>query len=75
MGIITVITISKPVELRMFEQEIEVELNSRRIAEEQQKLEVKEKIQPDIDNLTTQILEKQSEIEKFRLIREEKEDF
>lgn len=74
MGIIIAITISKPVELRMFEQEIEVELNSRRIAEEtKQKLEVKEKIQPDIDNLTTQILEKQSEIEKFRLIREEKE--
>ena len=33
MGIIIAITISKPVELRMFQQEIEVELNSRRIEE------------------------------------------
>ena len=33
MGIIIAITISKPVELRMFQQEIEVELNSRRIKE------------------------------------------
>jgi len=33
MGIIIAITISKPVELRMFQQEIEVELNSIRIKE------------------------------------------
>lgn len=41
MGIIIAITISKPVELRMFQQEIEVELNSRRIKEvDKQKREV-----------------------------------
>ena len=41
MGIIIAITISKPVELRMFQQEIEVELNSRRIKEvSKQKKEV-----------------------------------
>ena len=58
MGIIIAITISKPVELRMFQQEIEVELNSRRIEE------VKEK-----KNSITKLYEGDIEILKEEIFR------
>ena len=66
MGIIIAITISKPVELRMFQQEIEVELNSRR--QEVRKLKLQkidelyqkqyDEIQNEIERLREEVIEK-----------------
>ena len=66
MGIIIAITISKPVELRMFQQEIEVELNSRR--QEVRKLKLQkideiyqkqyDEIQNEVERLRQEVIEK-----------------
>ncbi len=65
MGIIIAITISKPVELRMFQQEIEVELNNRRIEEVARK-------KADIENLYAGDMEIiQEEISRLRIDTED----
>ena len=56
MGIIIAITISKPVELRMFQQEIEVELNSRRQELRKTKLQkIDELYQKQYDEISEEI--------------------
>ena len=67
MGIIIAITISKPVELRMFETEINVKLY-----EDQQKLKLESKklaenrIQPEIDRIAAEIRELKAEISQAK---------
>ena len=73
MGIIIAITISKPVELRMFQQEIEVELNSRRIKEvDKQKREVSQLYEGDIEKIQEETLRLREDITKYEVIRQEK---
>tara|TARA_B110000037_G_scaffold220851_1_gene289958 strand:- start:992 stop:2281 length:1290 start_codon:yes stop_codon:yes gene_type:complete len=75
MGIIIAITISKPVELRMFQQEIEVELNSRRIKEVgKQKREVSQLYEADLEQIQEEITRLRSDIDKYETIRQEKLD-
>ena len=75
MGIIIAITISKPVELRMFQQEIEVELNSRRIKEVgKQKREVSQLYEADLEQIQEEITRLRSDIDKYQTIRQEKLD-
>jgi hypothetical protein len=74
MGIIIAITISKPVELRMFQQEIEVELNSRRIAEtKKQKMKVKDLYEGEIDLFNEEILRLRQDTDRYEKVRQEKE--
>ena len=67
MGIIIAITISKPVELRMFETEINVKLY-----EDQQKLKLESKklaenrIQPEIDRIAAEIRELKADISQAK---------
>ena len=76
MGIIIAITISKPVELRMFQQEIEVELNSRRIKEvDKQKREVSQlykgefkKIEEEISRLREITIKAKKEMDERQAI-------
>ena len=75
MGIIIAITISKPVELRMFQQEIEVELNSRRIKEvDKQKREVSQLYKGEFEIIEEEILRLREDITKYEVIRQEKEN-
>jgi len=75
MGIIIAITISKPVELRMFQQEIEVELNSKRIKEvDKQKREVSQLYEGEFEIIEEEILRLREDITKYEVIRQEKEN-
>ena len=75
MGIIIAITISKPVELRMFQQEIEVELNSRRIEEAQKKKdEITSFYEDDMEIIQEEIIRLREDINKYEKVRKEKED-
>lgn len=75
MGIIIAITISKPVELRMFQQEIEVELNSRRIQEVQNKKNsINALYDGDMEIIEEEIFRLREDINKYEKIRKEKED-
>jgi|TARA_B110000879_G_scaffold196280_1_gene265789 hypothetical protein len=75
MGIIIAITISKPVELRMFQQEIEVELNSRRIKEVgKQKKEVSKLYEGDLELIQEEIIRLREDINKYETKRQEKLD-
>lgn len=73
MGIIIAITISKPVELRMFQQEIEVELNSRRIKEvSKQKKEVSKLYEGDLELIQEEIIRLREDTNRYQIIRQEK---
>jgi len=75
MGIIIAITISKPVELRMFQQEIEVELNSRRIKEVgKQKKEVSKLYEGDLELIQEEKIRLREDINKYETKRQEKLD-
>lgn len=75
MGIIIAITISKPVELRMFQQEIEVELNSRRIKEVgKQKKEVSKLYEEELELIQEEIIRLREDINKYETKRQEKLD-
>ena len=75
MGIIIAITISKPVELRMFQQEIEVELNSRRIEEvKKKKNSITTLYEGDMEIVQEEIIRLREDIDKYEKIRKEKED-
>ena len=75
MGIIIAITISKPVELRMFQQEIEVELNSRRIKEvSKQKKEVSKLYEGDLELIKEEIIRLREDINKYETKRQEQKD-
>ena len=65
MGVIIAITISKPVELRMFETEIDVELHQRQQKELTAQLLLAEKnFKPEIDRIKTEINSLKSEIQE-----------
>jgi hypothetical protein len=73
MGIIIAITISKPVELRMFQQEIEVELNSKRIKEvDKQKKEVTKLYEGDLELIQEEVTRLREDINRYQIIRQEK---
>ena len=73
MGIIIAITISKPVELRMFQQEIEVELNSRRIEEvKKKKNSITTLYEGDMEIVQEEIIRLREDIDKYEKIRKEK---
>ena len=75
MGIIIAITISKPVELRMFQQEIEVELNSRRIEEvKKKKNSITTLYEGDMEIVQEEIIRLREDIDKYEKIRKEKLD-
>jgi len=75
MGIIIAITISKPVELRMFQQEIEVELNSRRIKEaEKQKNEIAKSYGGDIEQIEEETIRLREDINRYKILFQEKEN-
>lgn len=75
MGIIIAITISKPVELRMFQQEIEVELNSRRIEEvKKKKNSITTLYDDDMEIVKEEIIRLRADIDKYEKVRKEKED-
>ena len=73
MGIIIAITISKPVELRMFQQEIEVEINSKRIKEvDKQKKEVTKLYEGDLELIQEEVTRLREDINRYQIIRQEK---
>ena len=75
MGIIIAITISKPVELRMFQQEIEVELNSRRIEEvKKKKNSITSLYDDDMEIVKEEIIRLRANIDKYEKVRKEKDD-
>ena len=74
MGIIIAITISKPVELRMFQQEIEVELNSRRQEVRKTKLQkIDELYQKQYDEISDEIERLRQEVIDSDKVRKEAE--
>ncbi len=74
MGIIIAITISKPVELRMFQQEIEVELNSRRQEVRKTKLQkIDELYQKQYDEISNEIERLRQEVIDSDKVRKEAE--
>ena len=74
MGIIIAITISKPVELRMFQQEIEVELNSRRQELRKTKLQkIDELYQKQYDEISDEIERLRQEVIDSDKVRKEAE--
>ena len=76
MGIIIAITISKPVELRMFQQEIEVELNSKRIKEvDKQKREVSQLYEGEFEIIEEEILRLREDITKLRSYKTRKRKY
>ena len=73
MGIIIAITISKPVELRMFETEIDVKLHEKQMEEYNNQLKKVEKnFRPEIDRIEDEIQAKNQEIINQKLLVEEK---
>ena len=73
MGIIIAITISKPVELRMFQTEIEVELDNRKTQAINRKIEsFKIQFEPKIEELRSEIIEINKETKEFRTAWEER---
>ena len=73
MGIIIAITISKPVELRMFQTEIEVELDNRQTAEYNRKMETfKNQYEPKIEEAQEKQDELAAETKELREYWEER---
>jgi hypothetical protein len=73
MGVIIAITISKPVELRMFETEIDVKLNEKQmeVYSNHKKL-VEKNYQPELDRITAEIEAKLQEIKEQKKLVEQK---
>jgi|TARA_B110000091_G_scaffold183289_1_gene201900 hypothetical protein len=75
MGIIIAITISKPVELRMFQQEIEVELNSRRIKEvSKQKKEVTKLYEVEFELIQEETTRLREDIDSYMKKRDQRQN-
>lgn len=75
MGIIIAITISKPVELRMFQQEIEVELNSRRIKEvSKQKKEVTKLYEVEFELIQEETIRLREDIDSYMKKRDQRQN-
>ena len=75
MGIIIAITISKPVELRMFQQEIEVELNSRRIKEvSKQKKEVTKLYEVEFEQIQEETTRLREDIDSYMKKRDQRQN-
>jgi len=75
MGIIIAITISKPVELRMFQQEIEVELNSIRIKEvAKQKKEVSKLYEGEFELIQEEITRLREDIDAHMKKRDQRQN-
>tara|TARA_B100000787_G_scaffold139108_1_gene107981 strand:- start:1769 stop:3058 length:1290 start_codon:yes stop_codon:yes gene_type:complete len=75
MGIIIAITISKPVELRMFQQEIEVELNSRRIKEvSKQKKEVTKLYEEEFELIQAEKARLREDIDSYMKKRDQRQN-